>query len=118
MAAPNLISATSIIGRTNAEWVSNASTAVLNNPVSSNQSLRINVLFLTNLTSNDVTVTVDLYRSSVSYKIFYDVPVSPRGPLVAIGKDTSIYLEEGDSLRIQASQPGMVQYCVSYEVMS
>jgi hypothetical protein len=46
------------------------------------------------------------------------VPVNPGSPLVVIGKDTSIYLEEGDSLRLVASQAGTVQYCLSYEVMS
>lgn len=118
MAAPNLITATSIIGRTAVEWVTSTAQAVLTNAVMSNQSYRINVLFLTNLTGNDVTVTVDIYRSSVSYKLFYNVPVNPGSPLVVIAKDTGIYLEEGDSLRLVASQAGTVQYCVSYEVMS
>jgi hypothetical protein len=37
--------------------------------------------------------------------------------MVAIAKDTSIYLEEGDSLRISASEAGVLQYVASYEIM-
>jgi len=37
--------------------------------------------------------------------------------LLASMEDT-VYLEEGDSLRIWASQSGLLQYLVSYEVMS
>lgn len=118
MAAPNLISATSIIGRTHAEWVTTSATAILTNAVSSNQVHRVNVLYVTNLGASDATVTVDLYRSSVSYKVINAVPVPVGAPLVAIGKDTSIYLEEGDALRISSNTAGVLQFVLSYEVMS
>jgi len=118
MAAPNLIATTSIIGKTHAESITAVATAALANAVSSNQVYRVNSLFVTNLGGGDATVTVDFYRGSVSYKLAVEVTVPLGSPIVIIGKDTGIYLEEGDSLRILASQAGLLQYLVSYEVMS
>jgi hypothetical protein len=118
MAAPNLISTTSIIGKTQAEWVPDTLTAILSNPANSSQSYRINVLYVTNLGLADDVVTVDVYRNSVSYKLASAIPVPVGNSLVVIAKDTSIYLEEADSLRISAGQAGSLQYVISYEIMS
>lgn len=118
MAAPNLITATSIIGKTNANGVTNSSTAILNNASSSNQVFRINSLYVSNIAAQDATVTVDFYRGGVAYSLLAAATVSVGSSSVPIGKDTSIYLEEGDQLRIYASANGILQYVVSYEVMS
>jgi len=118
MAAPNLISTTSIIGKTKAEWILDTLTTILANSANSSQLLRINVLYVTNLGSTDQTVTVDIYRNSVSYKIASAIPVPVGNSLVVIAKDTSIYLEESDQLRISASSASVLQYVASYEIMS
>jgi hypothetical protein len=118
MAAPNLIATTSIIGKTQAEWVPSTIAEVLLNPINSSQAIRINVLYITNLGISDATVTIDLYRNSTSFKIASGITVPVGNTMVAIAKDTSVYLEEGDSLRISASQAGVLQYVVSYEIMS
>lgn len=118
MAAPNLITTTSIIGKTIAEWVPDTTTEILNNAVNSSEAVRINVLYITNLGIADATVTVDLFRNSVSYKIASGISVPIGNSMVAIAKDTSIYLEEGDSLRVSASAAGVLQYVASYEIMS
>jgi hypothetical protein len=118
MAAPNLITTTSIIGKTKAEWVPASLTAILTNPANSNQSWRINVLYVTNLGIADSTVTVDIYRGTTSYKLANIIPVPVGNSLIVIAKDTSIYLEESDSLRIAAASAGVLQYVVSYEIMS
>ena len=118
MAAPNLVSSTSVIGRTHAEWVLTTATAILSNPALSNATYRINSLFVTNLGNTDALLTADLYRNSVSYKLAYEIPVSVRSSLVVIGKDTSVYLEEGDALRLVSNLAGLLQFVISYEVMS
>lgn len=118
MAAPNLITTTSIIGKTKAEWVPATLTSILTNPANSNQAWRVNVLYVTNLGIADSTVTVDIFRGATSYKLASSVPVPVGNSLVAIAKDTSIYLEESDSLRISARTAGVLQYVVSYEIMS
>lgn len=118
MTAPNLISASSIIGKTHAEWVTTSPLVIASNAINSSEVYRINTLFVTNLGSADATCTVDLYRGNVSYKLVYNLPVPIGASTIAIGKDTGIYLEEGDSLRISASVAGALQFLLSYEVMS
>ena len=82
MAAPNLITTSSIIGKTKAEWVPSTLTAILTNPVNSSQSYRINVLYVTNLSASDSVATVDLFRNAVSYKLASGVPVPVANSLV------------------------------------
>ena len=118
MAAPNLISTTSIIGKTRAETLTTSMTAVLTNLANSGEVHRLNVLYVTNLGIADASVSDELYRGGVGYKIVYNLSVPVGQSIVAIGKDTSIYLEEDDSLRLSASQAGVLQYVLSYEVMS
>jgi hypothetical protein len=117
MASPNLIATTSIIGKTQAEWVPATITDIISNSINSSEIYRINVLFVTNLGVSDATVTIELYRNSISFKIVSGIPVTVGDTMVAIAKDTSIYLEEGDSLRISASEAGVLQYVASYEIM-
>lgn len=118
MAAPNLTTITSIIGKTRADWVPATLTSILSNSLNSSQSIRVNVLYVTNLSASDSVVTVDIYRNSVSTKIASLIPVPTQNSLVVIAKDTSIYLEEGDSLRISAGSASTLQYVISYEIMS
>lgn len=118
MAAPNLTTATSIIGKTKADWIPATLTAILTNTANSSQAFRINALFVTNLSSADSTVTVEIYRNFVGFKIANNIPAPTQNSLVIIGKDTTIYLEEGDSLRISAASASTLQYVVSYEIMS
>jgi len=118
MAAPNLTTTTSIIGKTKADWIPATLTAILTNTANSSQAYRINVLYVTNLSASDSTVTVDLYRNSISIKLANNIPAPTQTSLVVIGKDTSIYLEEGDSLRISAGSASTLQYVISYEIMS
>jgi hypothetical protein len=118
MAAPNLISTTNIVGKTQAEWITTTPTAILTNANNSSTVLRINVLFVTNRSGASATATVEFYRGAVAYHVVSGLIVDPNTTSIAIGKDTSIYLEEGDALRITANQNGVLQYVVSYEVMS
>lgn len=118
MAAPNLISTTNIVGKTQAEWITTTPTEILTNANNSSTVLRINVLFVTNRGGTAGTATVEFYRGAVAYHVVSGLIVSPNTTSIAIGKDTSIYLEEGDSLRISATTNGILQYVVSYEVMS
>lgn len=118
MVAPNLVSTTSVTGKTHAEWVLTSPTAIVTNPSSSGSSYRINSLFVTNLGVQDALCTADLYRAGVSYKLAFQIPIAVGSSTVIMGKDTSIYLEEGDSLRLVSDSAGVLQFLVSYEIMS
>lgn len=81
--------------------------------------LKINSLIVANVDgTNTCNITVDVYRSSVAYRTHYLITVPARASLVAIAKDSTIYLEEGDSLRLTASADGDLEAVVSYEELA
>lgn len=118
MAAPNLISTTSIIGKTNVEFIVAAGANVLVNDVDSSQVIRLNALYITNVVNADAYCTVTLNRGGTYYPFHYNIRVPTGTTFVPVAKDTGIYLEEGDSLRLSASSDGVLRYLVTYEVMS
>jgi len=118
MAAPNLINISTVIGKTRADWCTTTFVIILDNGANTSQVIRINSLFVTNVGLADAGVFVDLLRSGLSFHIAYNNVISTGSTTVLMGKDTGIYLEEGDSLRIRASAASTLQYAVSYEVIS
>ena len=117
MAAPNLVNVTSIYGRTQGATLSTGSnTDILECP--SNKVLKINSIIVANIDGTDsADVTVSFYDSSATarYKIASTVAVPADSTLVVIGKDSPIYLEEGDELEARASADNDADICVSYE---
>jgi hypothetical protein len=119
MAAPNIVNVATITGKTAVLNATTSATAIVTNSAASGKVFKINVLNLANINgSNAVDVTVDLYRSSVAYNIMYTVSVPADSTLVGISKDTAIYLEEGDALRITASSNSYLTAICSYEELS
>ena len=81
--------------------------------------LKINSVIIANIDgTNDADITLDLFRSSTAYKIISTVTVPADATLMAITKDSAIYLEEGDALRATASVDGDLQVICSYEIIS
>lgn len=118
MAAPNLIGITTVTGKTQADWCTTTLTAILSNAANTSEVIRINSLFITNVGGADAAVSVNFQRSGLSYYISYNSLVPVGTTSVIMGKDTGIYLEEGDNLRVSASANSAFQYTVSYEVIS
>jgi hypothetical protein len=119
MAAPNIVNVTNIIGHTDIQSVGTSATAIVTNSGGSNKVFKINSLIISNIDgTNAADITVDLFRSSVAYRIASTITVPADATLVVISKDTSIYLEEGDTLRLTASAAGDLQAVCSYEEIS
>lgn len=119
MAAPNIVNVTSILGKTAVQSVGTTAAAIVTNAADSNKVIKINSLIISNIDGvNPADITVDLFRASVAYNIARTVTVPADASLVSISKDTSIYLEEGDSLRLLASAAGDLQAVCSYEEIS
>jgi hypothetical protein len=119
MANPNIVSVTNILGKTAVQSVGTSATAIVTNTAASGKILKINSLTVANVDgTNAADITVDLFRSSTSYKIANTIAVPADSTLVVISKDTAIYLEEGDSLRCLASATGDLQAVCSYEEIS
>jgi hypothetical protein len=119
MAAPNIVNVTTIRGNTAVLNVTTVSTNVVANPASSNKVYKINTLLIANKDGvNSADVTAWLLRGGINYSIANTVTVPADASLVAIAKDTAIYLEEGDAIRLSASANNDLDAICSYEEIS
>jgi hypothetical protein len=119
MAAPNIVNVTTILGKTAVQQVTTAATAIVTNAAASGKVLKVNALYVANVDgTNNADITVALYRSSasVAYELAHTVVVPADATLDVISK--SIYLEEGDDLRLTASANSDLEAVCSYEEIS
>jgi len=120
MANPNIVNVTSINGLSMGEALgTSATTQIL--ACASNKLLKINSIIVASVdTSNAADVTVVFYDSAgtnapASWHIAKAVTVPAKSTLVVIGKDSPIYLNEGDEIRAGASASGDLEIIISYE---
>jgi hypothetical protein len=119
MANPNIAALTTINGNTQVQSVTTAATAIADNPSSSGKILKINSLIISNIhASNAADITVDLYRNTTAYKLVSTISVGADTSFTAIDKTLSIYLMEGDSLRLTAGTNSVLQAVCSFEEIS
>lgn len=117
MAAPNIVNVTTITGKTSVLAVTTSATAIVTNSGSSGQVYKINALYVSNVDgTSSAELNVDLYRSSTAYHIAKTVIVPADATLDVISK--SIYLEEGDSLRLTANANSDLEAVCSYEIIA
>jgi uncharacterized protein YajQ (UPF0234 family) len=119
MAAPNIVSVATITGKTAVANVSTVATDIVTNSAASNKVFKINSLIVSNIDGSVAAdISASVYRSTVEYKVAHTISVPADTTLVVISKDTAIYLEEGDSIRVTASANGDLQAVCSYEEIS
>jgi hypothetical protein len=119
MANPNIVNVASIYGKTAGLAVTTAATAIVTNAASSGKVYKINTLTVANINTATATVTVDIYKNqTTAYEIAYTITVPTNASLVIISRETPIYLEENDSIRLTASINGYLEAVVSYEDIS
>lgn len=117
MANPNIVSVATINGQTAVQQVGTSATAIASNAASSGKVFKVNALYVSNVDgTNDATINVDIFRSSTAYHIAKTVNVPADTTLDVISK--SIYLLEGDSLRLTASAASDLEAVCSYEEIS
>lgn len=117
MAAPNVVAVATIIGKTAVQAVGTSATAIVTNGSGSNKVLKVNALYVSNVDgTTPYEITVDLFRSSTAYKLASTIIVPADASLDLISK--SIYLEEGDSLRLTANTASKLEAICSYEEIS
>lgn len=123
MAAPNLIGATTIVGKTaGANLTTTGAITVLNNPSSSNKCLKVNTLNVANYGANNANVTVAWYNAAnvggTAYAIAGNLTVPPGSTVTVIQKNTQYYLEENTSLGATAGTANTLIVTCSYEDIS
>jgi hypothetical protein len=117
MAAPNIVGVTTISGKTSVQLVTTSATAIVTNTAASGKVVKINLLTISNVNgTSSADITVDLFRDSVAYRIASTISIPEDASLEMLSK--SIYLEEGDSLRLTASADLYLEAVCSYEEIS
>lgn len=116
MSAPNIVNVATITGKTAVLAVPNTATAIITNSAGSSTVLKVNALYVSNVTAGAVTVTADVYRSATAYRFAYAISIPAASTLDVISK--SIYLEEGDVLRLTAGAGSSLEAVASYEVLA
>lgn len=116
MAAPNIITTSTITGKTAVLAATTVATAIVTNSAASNKVFKINSIIAANVDgTNAADITIDLFRSSVAYRIGNTITVPADATLVVLSREASIYLEEGDAIRCTASANGDIEVICSYE---
>ena len=118
MAAPNLLGTTTVTGKTALATLTTVTANVITNSSSSGTVDKLNNIVLSNYSASAVTANIMINRSSTVYYVGGTVAIPANSTLVLLGKDTSIYLEEGDVLQANVSANTSVSMSASYELMS
>jgi hypothetical protein len=124
MAAPNLIGATTIYGRSAGNVVtSTAATMILNNLPSSGKCLKINTLNVCNFSNLASSISINLYPNSANVQgtalsIVGGAIIPAFSTLNVIDKTSQYYLEENGSLGAIAGAANVLSITVSYEDIS
>lgn len=117
MANPNIVNVSDIKGRAAVQAVTTTATAIVTNNAASGKVLKVNALYISNVDgASGAEISVDLYRSTTAYHIAKSITIPGKATIDVISK--SIYLEEGDSLRLTANANGDLEAVCSYEEIS
>lgn len=118
MSAPNIVNVSTITGKTDMATVSTSSNSIVANAAASNKVYKLNSIIVANINGTSATdITVKIVRSTLSYFLARTISVPADSTLVVLGKDSGIYLEEGDDLQASASTASNLQIIVSYEII-
>jgi hypothetical protein len=119
MAAPNLKSPTTILGRTARYAVTTSLAAALSNGAASGKVLKINSIFCANVDGvNAADISVSIYDGTTDRHIAKTITVPADATQVLSTKETYFYLEEGDSIRALASAASDLELVIGYEEIS
>lgn len=118
MAAPNLYAITTITGKVDGVAIGTSATDVVANAASSGFCYKVNSLYVCNCTGVTKYITIDVYRSSVAYRLTYQLPIPANATIPVIQKDAPLYLEEGDKIRATSEASATHEIVVSYEKLS
>jgi hypothetical protein len=127
MAAPNIVSVTTIRGKSNVANLTTTSSSVIVNPANSGQVFKINTIIVSNVDgTNAGNVSVELFKfgsqnvstgtGNATYALANVMTVPAKSSLDILGK--SLYLEEGDHLKAKADANIRLHLITSFEEIS
>ena len=122
MAAPNIksgSSVTTVTGKTVGYAVTTSMAAALSNAASSGKVLKVNSVYAANIDGAAAAdITLGHYNGTTGFKLANTIAVPADATQVLVTREAYIYLEEGHSLRAQASAAGDLELIISYEDIS
>lgn len=120
MAAPNIVNVSTITAKTTgAALGTTLTTSLLSNGSSSGKVFKINTIIVCNVDgSSAADVSLEHYDGTNSRRIASTISVPADSTLVALDKNSVLYLEEGHSIRGGASATGDLECIISYEEIS
>ena len=127
MAAPNIVSVTDIRGKSNVANITTVSSSVIVNPVNSSKVFKINTLIVSNVDgTNAGNVSVELFKFGAQntstglgnsvYAIANTITVPAKSSLDILSK--SLYLEEGDQIKVKGDANNRLHFISSFEEIS
>lgn len=128
MAAPNIISVGLIAAGTASRDVTTSAAALISNAAATGYCVKVNMVMVANISGTPADITLALVRTVTSatpptvttgtYNLAYQVTIPEKSTMVLIGKDTTVYLQEGDSLQVTASVNSALTATGSYEIIT
>lgn len=120
MANPNIVAVSSLYGKVVGVAVTTSAGAIVTNSNASGKILKINSLIISNVDgTNAADITATVYKNQTNeFHLAKTISVPADSTLVIVSKDTSIYLEENDSIRLTASANSDLEAVCSYEEIS
>ena len=119
MAAPNIVNVSTIRGNTDVLAVTTTTANITFNQDASSKVYKINSLLVANIDgAESADISAFFYRAGTDYSIGKTITVPPDTTAVIVSKDTAIYLEENDGIRLLASADNDLEAICSYEEIS
>lgn len=123
MAAPNLIGATTITGKTTGTVLTSTSAfSVINNPASSGKCLKVNTLNVANYGASPANVSVSYYTQAdvggTALALLSNAVIPAGTTMTVIDRSTQYYLQEDTSIGATAATGNTFVVTVSYEDIS
>ena len=118
MATVNIVNVTSILPFTINGAVTTSAVNIIDVPA--DKLYKVNTIIIANIdgtNSADVTIKVSTTNGSNYYNIASTVAVPADSTLIVLDKNSSIYLDETDLLRVSASADSDLEYTISGEIL-
>lgn len=119
MANPNIVNVTEIRGKTNLITATTMPTTFISNESESNKVIKINFLVAASIGAANALaqgVVISVERAGNSFSLVSNVTVPLRSTLDVLSK--SIYLQEGDSIKVSSTANASINLICSYEEIS
>jgi hypothetical protein len=114
MTAPNLLSPTTVTGKTAIAELTTSLVAIIDNPSASGKVFKINTIRAANITGSAVTISVCHHRGQHNY-LLKDGALDGAKTIIVTDKNEYVYLEEGDQLMASSSSGSSVHLTINYE---